>query len=403
MANVPDSNQARPQELAALPLLKALIACPSITPDEAGALDVLDAALSGIGFTVTRLRFEGNGSYPVDNLFAVRGTSGRRLLFAGHTDVVPPGDRTNWTSDPFTPREAGGKLYGRGTADMKSGIAAFVAAASAIPADAGTIMLAITNDEEADAVNGTDKLMAWAEAQQHHFDFAIVGEPSSAAQLGDSIKIGRRGSFSGVITVTGTQGHVAYPDKANNPLPLLARIVTALSEKIDEQTEHFPASNLEVTSIDVGNSVSNVIPASGTIRFNIRYNDRWTPQTLTDWIQARIRSAATHDAMSSNPHREVTVTFEIAGIPSRSFLSPLSDDVATLAASIESVTGRRPEFSTGGGTSDARFIAQYGPVVECGLVGPSMHKADEHIAIADLTGLTEIYRAFMTRFFAGSP
>jgi len=371
-------------------LLKDLIACPSVTPAEAGALDVLDRALSGIGFTVTRLRFTGDGSYPVDNLFAVRGTGGRRLLFAGHTDVVPPGDLGNWTADPFTPREADGRLYGRGAADMKSGIAAFVAAAVAIPEDAGTIMLAITNDEEADAINGTDKLMAWAEAQQHHFDFAIVGEPSSAAHLGDSIKIGRRGSFSGSITVTGTQGHVAYPDKANNPLPVLARIVTALDTEIDTGTAHFPATNLEVTSIDVGNAISNVIPAAGSIRFNIRYNDLWTPETLADWVRGRI---ATVDPAGA------AVSFTIAGVPSRSFLSPLSGDVDTLSDAIADITGRRPEFSTGGGTSDARFIAQYGPVVECGLVGPSMHKADEHIALSDLIGLTDIYRAFMVRFF----
>ena len=371
-------------------LLKDLIACPSVTPEEAGVLDVLDRALSAIGFTVTRLRFEGDGSYPVDNLFAVRGTGGRRLLFAGHTDVVPPGELANWTSDPFVAREAEGKLYGRGAADMKSGIAAFVAAAAAIPADAGTVMLAITNDEEADAINGTEKLMAWAEAQQHHFDFAIVGEPSSAAQLGDSIKIGRRGSLSGTITVAGTQGHVAYPDKANNPLPALARIVTALDIEIDTGTAHFPATNLEVTSIDVGNAISNVIPAAGTIRFNIRYNDLWTPDTLADWVRGRIAGVE---------HRGATVSFAVAGVPSRSFLSPLSGDVDILGDAIAEVTGRRPEFSTGGGTSDARFIAQYGPVVECGLVGPSMHKADEHIAIADLIGLTEIYRGFMDRFF----
>jgi succinyl-diaminopimelate desuccinylase len=374
-------------------LLKHLIACPSVTPEQAGALDVLDRALSAIGFTVTRLRFEGDGSYPVDNLFAIRGTGGRKLLFAGHTDVVPPGDLAGWTSDPFTPREADGKLYGRGAADMKSGISAFVAAAAAIPADAGTIMLAITNDEEADAINGTEKLMAWAGAQQHHFDFAIVGEPSSASVLGDSIKIGRRGSLSGTITVGGTQGHVAYPDKANNPLPALARIVTALDTVIDGGSEHFPATNLEVTSIDVGNAISNVIPASGTIRFNIRYNDLWTPETLADWVRGRIASV---------DHAGATVTFAVAGVPSRSFLSPLSDDVDLLSDAIAGITGRRPELSTGGGTSDARFIAQYGPVVECGLVGPSMHKADEHIAIADLTGLTDIYRAFMVRFFGAS-
>nr|WP_314262284.1 succinyl-diaminopimelate desuccinylase [uncultured Devosia sp.] len=371
-------------------LLKDLIACPSVTPAEAGALDLLDQALTEIGFAVTRLRFEGDGSYPVDNLFAIRGTGGRRLLFAGHTDVVPPGDLGAWSADPFVAREADGKLYGRGAADMKSGIAAFVAAASAIPADAGTVMLAITNDEEADAINGTAKLMEWAQAQQHGFDFAVVGEPSSAAVLGDSIKIGRRGSLSGVITVSGTQGHVAYPERANNPMPALARIVTALDTQIDQGTEHFPASNLEVTSVDVGNAVSNVIPAAGTIRFNIRYNDLWTPQTLADWVRGQIESV---DA------RGAVVDFAVAGTPSRSFLSPLSDDVETLSAAIQSETGKRPEFSTGGGTSDARFIAQYGPVVECGLVGTSMHKADEHILLSDLTGLTEIYRVFMTGFF----
>ncbi|HWU18840.1 MAG TPA: succinyl-diaminopimelate desuccinylase [Devosia sp.] len=376
-------------------LLKALIACPSVTPEPAGALDLLDTVLTGLGFTTTRLRFEGDGSYPVDNLFAIRGNAGRRLLFAGHTDVVPPGDLSDWTADPFTPREADGKLYGRGAADMKSGIAAFVAAVAAIPVDAGTVMLAITNDEEADAINGTEKLMAWAKGQGHGFDFAIVGEPSSAALLGDSIKIGRRGSFSGLITVEGVQGHVAYPHKANNPLPTLAGIVTALSDtQIDQGSEHFPATNLEVTTIDVGNPISNVIPARGTIRFNIRYNDLWTPKTLAEWVRDRIASVDANDTK---------VRFEISGTPSRSFLSPLSADVETLSATIESVAGRRPELSTGGGTSDARFIAQYGPVVECGLVGPSMHKADEHIALDDLTGLTEIYRAFMTRFFAAGP
>lgn len=375
-------------------LLKDLVACPSVTPEEAGALALLERELTAIGFAVTRLRFEGDGSYPVDNLFATRGTGGRRLLFAGHTDVVPPGDLANWTTDPFAPREADGKLYGRGTADMKSGIAAFVAAAAAMPVDAGTIMLAITNDEEADAINGTAKLMEWSEAQGHVFDFAIVGEPSAAKVLGDSIKIGRRGSFSGLITVEGIQGHVAYPDRANNPLPVLARIVTALSDvTIDDGTEHFPATNLEVTTIDVGNPTSNVIPAKGSVRFNIRYNDLWTPQTLTDWVAARIASV---------DHGGVTVSFSVSGTPSRSFLSPLSADVETLGDAIAAVTGHRPALSTGGGTSDARFIAQYGPVVECGLVGPSMHKADEHIAISDLLGLTDIYRTFMTRFFGAA-
>jgi len=371
-------------------LLRNLIACPSVTPDTAGVFDVLETALIAAGFATTRLRFEDKGSYPVDNLFARRGTGGRRLLFAGHTDVVPPGDVGLWTSDPFAAREAEGLLYGRGAADMKSGIAAFVAAASALPAEAGTILLAITNDEEAEAVNGTEPLMAWMADQGHGFDFAIVGEPSSAALLGDSIKIGRRGSFSGRVTVTGTQGHVAYPEKANNPLPVLARLVSALDVEIDAGSAHFPASNLEITSIDVGNAVSNLIPAAGSFRFNIRYNDLWTPETLAGWVRGRLGGV---DAAGTR------VDFEVSGTPSRSFLSPLSGDVDILSDAIEAVTGRRPALSTGGGTSDARFIAPYGPVVECGLVGTSMHKTDEHIALADLAGLTEIYRRFMLGFF----
>ena len=376
-------------------LLERLIACPSVTPEEAGALDLLEAELKGLGFAVTRLRFEGDGSYPVDNLFATRGAGGRRLLFAGHTDVVPPGDAAHWTADPFQPRIADGRIYGRGAADMKSGIAAFVAACAAIPPEAGIIQLAITNDEEADAINGTEKLVCWMAENGHHFDFAIVGEPSSAETLGDSIKIGRRGSFSGRVTVTGTQGHVAYPHKANNPLPVLAAVATALSsEPLDGGTAHFPASNLELTSIDVGNPVSNVIPMSGVLRFNIRYNDLWTPETLADWVRGRIAQ------VEANGTR---VDFEIAGVPSRSFLSPLGADIETLSAVIAERNGKAPDYSTGGGTSDARFIAQYGPVVECGLVGPSMHKADEHIALSDLTGLAEIYEGFMRRFFAGNP
>ncbi|MEO8684463.1 MAG: succinyl-diaminopimelate desuccinylase [Devosia sp.] len=375
-------------------LLKALIACPSVTPEEAGVLGVLETALTGLGFAVTRLRFEGDGSYPVDNLFAIRGSGGKRLLFAGHTDVVPPGELELWTSDPFTPREADGKIYGRGAADMKSGVAAFVAATAQVPTQAGTIMIAITNDEEADSINGTDKLMAWAKQQGHGFDFAIVGEPSSAAELGDSIKIGRRGSLSGVVTVEGVQGHVAYPERANNPLPVLAAIVTALSTAtIDTGTAHFPASNLEVTSIDVGNPTGNVIPAKGGLKFNIRYNDLWTPQTLADWVRGRIASVDANGAK---------VRFDIAGVPSRSFLSPLDGNVDILAEAIFEVAGRRPALSTGGGTSDARFIAPYGPVVECGLVGPSMHKADEHVAVTDVTGLTAIYAGFMARFFGSA-
>ena len=370
-------------------LLKELIRCPSVTPQTAGVFDVLEAALVPLGFTVTRLRFEGDGSYPVDNLFATRGSGAPHLLFAGHTDVVPPGDTATWSHDPFAAEEADGAIFGRGAADMKSGIAAFVAAA-AEPIGRGMLSLAITNDEEADAVNGTAKLMAWAAAQGHRFDFAIVGEPSSSTRVGDSIKIGRRGSFNAEITVAGTQGHVAYPDKANNPLPIAAAIVTALSTgHLDDGTAHFPPSNLEVTSIDVGNEVTNVIPAGARIRFNIRYNDRWSPETLLAWLQARIAGV---DAQGT------TIELTVPKPPSRSFISPTGGAVERLLRVIGTQTGSRPELSTGGGTSDARFIAPYCPVAELGLVGTTMHKVDERVAVADVMALTSLYRAFIADF-----
>ncbi|QMV03777.1 succinyl-diaminopimelate desuccinylase [Devosia sp. D6-9] len=378
-----------------VPLLSDLIACPSVTPAEAGVFDVLEAVLEPLGFATTRVVFEGDGSYPVGNLFAIRGTGGKRLLFAGHTDVVPPGDMGDWTGPPFAPEIRDGRIFGRGAADMKSGIAAFVTAVETAiadgSADQGTIALAITNDEEADAVNGTEKLIAWARARGHEFDFAIVGEPSATATVGDSIKVGRRGSLNGQIVVTGLQGHVAYPDKANNPLPVVAGLVTALSRTpIDEGTEHFPRSNLEVTSIDVGNQTTNVIPARGTIRFNIRFNDLWTPESLGDWIAGRIASVEA---------KGCEIAFSRVGRPSRSFLSPLGGGVETLAGVIETATGSRPQLSTGGGTSDARFIASYCPVVEFGLPGATMHKADENVLVADVRQLADLYARFIAAWF----
>lgn len=369
-------------------LLADLIREPSVTPELHGAFDVLEAALIPLGFTCTRVRFEGDGSYPVDNLFATRGTGGKHLLFAGHTDVVTPGDVAAWKHAPFAAEIVDGTIYGRGAADMKSGIAAFVAAVSRVP-DIGTISLAITNDEEADSVNGTDKLMAWAEAQGHRFDFAIVGEPSATARVGDSIKVGRRGSLNGQVRVTGTQGHVAYPDKANNPLPVAATLLLALSGKLDDGTEHFPPSNLEFTSADVGNATTNVIPASALLRFNVRYNDLWTPETLVTAIE---------DVIANQDKRDCTVEFTVAGRPSRSFLSDLGGGVETLIETIARRTGIAPELSTGGGTSDARFIADYCPVVEFGLPGPTMHKVDENIRLSDLEELTGLYAQFITDY-----
>lgn len=377
-----------------VPLLQDLIRCASVTPEDAGVLDVLEAALAPLGFAVARLRFEGGGSYPVDNLFATRAgrASGPHLLFNGHTDVVPPGERSLWTHEPFGAEIVDDVLYGRGAVDMKSAVAAFVAAMSQAPA-AGRISLAITNDEEADGVNGTGRIMEWAAAQGHKFDFAIVGEPSATAKVGDSIKIGRRGSFNGRIVVHGVQGHVAYPHKALNPLPVAASLVGALSGTLDDGSEHFPASNLEFTSFDVGNSVTNVIPATATLRFNVRYNDRWTPETLEEAIR---------EGIESQDDEGCRIVFDVVGRASRSFLSPLSGAVETLAEVIAAECGARPELSTAGGTSDARFIAQYCPVVELGLPGPTMHKADECVPLAHVRELSALYGAFIRRYLGGA-
>lgn len=373
-------------------LLAGLIREPSVTPELHGAFDVLEAALTPLGFTCERVRFEGDGSYPVDNLFATRGQGGKHLLFCGHTDVVTPGDIAAWQHPPFAADIEDGLIYGRGAADMKSGIAAFIAAVARAGEGGGTISLAITNDEEADSVNGIDKLMRWAADKGHHFDFAIVGEPSATARVGDSIKVGRRGSFSGQIRVNGTQGHVAYPDRANNPLPVAATLVLALSGKLDDGTEHFQPSNLEFTSLDVGNTTGNVIPASALLRFNVRFNDRWTPESLT---------TAVNDVIANQDLRGTHVEFTVAGRPSRSFLSSLDGGVDTLIETIARRTGIAPELSTGGGTSDARFIAEYCAVVEFGLPGPTMHKVDEHIRLSDLEELTALYAQFIADYLGG--
>jgi succinyl-diaminopimelate desuccinylase len=374
-------------------LLADLIRCASVTPTEAGVLDVLERALAPLGFAVTRLRFEGDGgTYPVDNLFATRGTSGPHLLFNGHTDVVPPGDRALWAHEPFGAEIVDDVMYGRGAVDMKSGVAAFIAAAAQASATR-RISIAITNDEEHESINGTGKLLAWAAEQGHRFDFAIVGEPSATARVGDSIKIGRRGSFSGRITVTGIQGHVAYPHKALNPIPVAANLIAALSGTLDDGSDHFQASNLEFTSVDVGNTVSNVIPAVATLVFNVRYNDKWTAESLEDAIR---------EGIESQDDENCRIDFTVLGTPSRSFLSPTSGAVDLLTQVIEAETGSRPELSTGGGTSDARFVAQYCPVVELGLPGPTMHKADECVPLADVRALTSLYAAFIQRYLGGS-
>lgn len=373
-------------------LTRDLVRCPSVTPDAGTALDLLEATLAGLGFRCARLRFEGDGSYPVDNLFAKRGEGSPHLAFAGHVDVVPPGDAARWRHAPFAGEIEEGRLYGRGAADMKSGVAAFVGAAAAhlarVGTPAGSISLLITGDEEADAVNGTVKLLEWAAAQGERFDACIVGEPTCPGALGDTVKIGRRGSLTGRLTVRGSQGHTAYPHRADNAAHRLVAVLDRLiGTALDEGTPWFDASNLQVTSIDIGNAASNVIPAEATARFNIRFNDRHTRASLEAWLRAQIAPLAPDYTLEVSGNAEAFITEP----------GPLSE---SLAEAIWSTTGRRPALNTTGGTSDARFIQRYCPVVEFGLVGTTMHQVDEHVAVEDILGLARIYEAFLDRFLA---
>lgn len=379
----------------ALDLLRDLIRCNSVTPADDGAIDILVQFLEPLGFTCTRTPFEGDDSYRVENLFATRGNSGPHLLFAGHTDVVPVGDAEAWTHDPFSADvDNEGIMWGRGAVDMKSGVAAFCAALPAFiesgAADNCTISLLITGDEEADAINGTVKVLKWAAEQGHKFDFGLVGEPSSAEFLGDLVRIGRRGSMSFSVTVGGEQGHVAYPHKANNPIPILAGIATQLScTALDEGNENFPPSNLELTTVDVGNAATNVIPAKGTLKGNIRFNDIWNAQKLEYWLGEQILKV---------PAKGCDVELNIKQPVSRSFVSDGSKHVDMLVDSVATVSGVSPERSTGGGTSDARFIADYCPVAEFGLVGKTMHQVDERVSTQMVLELQAVYAHFLDSF-----
>jgi succinyl-diaminopimelate desuccinylase len=377
-------------------ILRDLIACPSVTPEEGGAIDLLQRMLDSAGFETHRLVFSEPGTPDVTNLFAKIGSGSPHLMFAGHTDVVPPGDPALWRHAAFAAAIEDGEIYGRGAVDMKGGIAAFIAAALDILASdkplKGTISLLITGDEEGPAINGTPKLLAWAAARGERFDAAIVGEPTNPNVIGEAIKVGRRGSLSGTMTVTGKQGHVAYPHLAENPVSNLARLVASIAaEPLDAGNARFQPSNLEFVSIDVGNSAWNVIPAEARARFNIRFNDEWTRETLEEWLRERLREAAGNGIRWS-------LAFEATS--SDSFLTHDARLIDTLSAAIRSVTGREPDLSTGGGTSDARFIKMYCPVVEFGLVGQTMHQINERVPIADLTQLTHIYRAFIETFLA---
>jgi len=375
-------------------LAQDLIRCPSVTPADAGALDVLQKALEGMGFACTRLPFQDPGTDRVDNLYARLGMAGPNFCFAGHTDVVPVGDAAAWSVDPFGGEIIDGKLFGRGAADMKGAVAAFVGAVSAYLADtprpAGSISLLITGDEEGPSINGTRKVLDRLREQGERIDACLVGEPTNPRTLGEMMKIGRRGSMNVTLTALGAQGHAAYPHMADNPLPRLAKALTLLAESpLDEGTPHFQPSTLAITSIDVGNPASNVIPAKGTAKFNIRYNDLHTPRGL----EAHIRDVL----------EEVGGAWDVAvQVSGDAFLTPPGPLSRIVADAVEAVTGRVPELSTSGGTSDARFIKDHCPVVEFGLVGASMHKVDEHAAVEDIRRLADIYRAVLTAFFAGS-
>lgn len=377
-------------------LAQALIRCPSVTPEDAGALTVLEKALSGAGFSCTRLRFEEPGTASIENLYARIGTSGPNLCFAGHSDVVPPGDATLWRFDPFAGEISDGLLYGRGAADMKSAVAAFAAAASRhqkpLP---GSISLLITGDEESIAVNGTVKVLRWMAEKGEHIDHCVVGEPTAAAHAGDTIKIGRRGSMRVDLVVRGVQGHTAYPQRAVNPIPILATMVLRIArEKLDEGTPHFQPSTLAFTTFDVGNKASNVSPATARAAANIRFNDLHTPESL------RLRMARIAEDVTRETGGSVEIGIDAGALP---FLTKPGAFTDLLVRAIERATGRTPELSTTGGTSDARFIKNYCPVAEVGLAGATMHKIDECVPIAEIESLTAIYAAILQDYFAAPP
>ncbi|WP_152045178.1 succinyl-diaminopimelate desuccinylase [Aureimonas psammosilenae] len=387
-------------------ILARLIRCPSVTPAEGGALSELENMLIPLGFRVERLVFSQSGTPDVENLLASSGENGPHLAFAGHTDVVPPGPESDWRHPPFAAAVENGELFGRGAVDMKGGIACFVAALARIHRREGrlpgTVSLLITGDEEGPAVNGTEKLLAYAKEKGARFDACLVGEPTNPNALGDMIKIGRRGSLSGTVTVTGRQGHVAYPHLAENPVRGLATLIDALlAQPLDAGNERFQASNLEVTMLDAGGNASfNVIPARAAASFNVRFNDEWTPEGLEAEILRRLEEAAGNTRLRPGREEPIAYRVEWRERPSEVFLTRDDTLVGILGDAVAKVTGRRPELSTSGGTSDARFIKDYCPVVEFGLVGRTMHMANERVALSDLETLTEIYDLFITRWFA---
>ena len=388
-----------PAKHTPLSLAQALIRCPSVTPKEGGALTLLQSVLEPAGFACHRMTCTEPGTPDVENLYArfgENGTNGPTLCFAGHTDVVPPGDESAWTHPPFAAHVADGYLWGRGAIDMKGEIACFIVAALDFIAGRdgqlpGSISLLITGDEEGPSINGTAKVLDWMKARGERIDACIVGEPSCEDDLGDAMKIGRRGSLNGELVVAGKQGHAAYPRSADNPVPKLARMIDQLcSTPLDAGTPHFEPSSLQVTVISVNNAATNVIPSEARARLNIRYNDLWTRPK----IETHVRGVC--EAVASEMGAKFMLSFSGTGDVFRTEPGALVD---TMAAAVTAVTGRTPRLSTGGGTSDARFIHFHCPVIEFGLINQTIHQVDERCALPELDRLTEVYRQFLQRYF----
>src|SRR6201995_4239520 len=382
----------------AVSITRDLIRCASVTPADAGALDVLENVLKAAGFEIHRMTFSEPGTADIDNLYARIGDSAPHITFAGHTDVVPPGDEGAWSHGAFSGDVKDGFLYGRGAVDMKGGIACSVAAvldylaANGGQPQKGSISFLITGDEEDVSINGTYKLLKWAALRGEKFDHFVLGEPSKQQEIGGCLKVVRRGSQSGTLHVDGVQGHVAYPQRASNPVPDIARLIVAIAdEALDRGSTQFQPSNLEFTSVDVGNPASNVIPGAARAKFNIRYNDLHTQASLRELVEARLAKAAGN-----------RIKARIVWEPSNSnvFLTKPGPFTDLAVSAIEEVTGRKPELSTTGGTSDARFISSYCPVIEFGLLGQTMHQVDERASVADIEKLTRIYRGILDRYFA---
>ena len=374
----------------------ALIKRPSVTPADAGALDTLQQGLESLGFTCTRYPFgEGEGEARVDNLYARLGTAAPNFCFAGHTDVVPAGDESKWSQDPFAGEIKDGQLLGRGAADMKGAIAAFVGAVSELLSGGwtpkGSISFLITGDEEGPAINGTKKLLVAIAEAGETIDHCLVGEPTNPNQMGEMVKNGRRGSFNADITVTGKQGHVAYPHLGLNPVPTLLGILNKLETRhLDDGSEFFQPSNLEITTVDVGNPTENMIPQTAKARFNVRFNVEHSGAQLTQWLEGILEEA--RQGFDGTVEADIRISGE-------SFLTPPGKLTDILQDAAEKVLGRRPKLSTSGGTSDARFITNYAPVAEFGLVGATMHQVNERVDVADIKTLTAIYKDVLQSYF----